>query len=198
LLVSSRFNDPGVLEGLILGALNHLLEQAAWARRQLSGFAGRRARFEMPPWKLAFRVDEQGRLAPADDQAVDVTVVLPAGTPLVALQGMDRAMAAAHVTGNAEFATALSFVLKNLRWDAEEDLSKLVGDIAAHRMVGVSARLTLWQKQAARDFAENVAEYLGEEADLLVRARDLSTFRAELAEFSRRVELLEARVGALR
>lgn len=198
MLVSSRFNDPGVLEGLILGALNHLLEQAAWARRQLSGFAGRRARFEMPPWKLAFRVDEQGRLAPADDQAVDVTVVLPAGTPLVALQGMDRAMAAAHVTGNAEFATALSFVLKNLRWDAEEDLSKLVGDIAAHRMVGVSARLTLWQKQAARDFAENVAEYLGEEADLLVRARDLSTFRAELAEFSRRVELLEARVGALR
>lgn len=196
--VFSRFNDPGVLEGLILGALNHLLEQAAWARRQLSGFAGRRARFEMPPWKLAFRVDEQGRLAPADDQAVDVTVVLPAGTPLVALQGMDRAMAAAHVTGNAEFATALSFVLKNLRWDAEEDLSKLVGDIAAHRMVGVSARLTLWQKQAARDFAENVAEYLGEEADLLVRARDLSTFRAELAEFSRRVELLEARVGALR
>lgn len=187
-----------MLEGLILGALNHLLGQAAWARRQLSGFAGRRARFEMPPWQLAFRVDEQGRLAPTDDQAVDVTVVLPAGTPLVALQGMDRAMAAAHVTGNAEFATALSFVLKNLRWDAEEDLSKLVGDIAAHRMVGVSARLTLWQKQAARDFAENVAEYLGEEADLLVRARDLSTFRAELAEFSRRVELLEARVGALR
>lgn len=186
-----------MLEGLILGALNHLLGQADWARRQLSGFTGRRARFEMPPWRLAFRIGERGRLELADDQEVDVTVVLPADTPLVALRGMDRAMAAAHVTGNAEFATALSFVLKNLRWDAEEDLSKLVGDIAAHRLVGVSSRLTSWQQRAARDFAENVAEYLGEEADLLVRARDLTTFRAELAEFNCRIELLEARVGSL-
>ena len=195
---SSRFNDPGVLEGLILGALNHLLGQAAWARRQLGGFAGRYARFDMPPWRLAFRIGEDGRLELADGQEVDVTVALPADTPLVALQGIDRAMAAAHVTGNAEFATALSFVLKNLRWDAEEDLSKLVGDVAAHRIVGVSSRLTLWQKQAARNFAENVAEYLGEESDLVVHARDLSTFRAELAEFNRRIEQLEIRAGSLR
>ena len=50
-----------MLESLILGALNHLLGQAGWARRQLSGFAGRRARFEMPPWRLAFRIGESGR-----------------------------------------------------------------------------------------------------------------------------------------
>ena len=186
-----------MLESLILGALNHLLGQAGWARRQLSGFAGRRARFEMPPWRLAFRIGESGRLEPVGDQEVDVTVVLPADTPLVALQGIDRAMAAAHVTGNAEFATALSFVLKNLRWDAEEDLSKLVGDIAAHRMVGVSSRLTLWQKQAARNLAENVAEYLGEESELLVHARDLTIFCAELAEFNCRIEQLEARARSL-
>lgn len=187
-----------MLEGLILGALNHLLGQAGWARRQLGGFTGRRARFVMPPWQLAFRIGERGRLELADDQGVDVTVTLPADTPLVALQGIDRAMAAAHVTGNAEFATALSFVLKNLRWDVEEDLSKLVGDIAAHRMVGVSSRLTLWQKQAARNFAETLAEYLGEESDLLIHARDLTTFRTEVAEFTCRIEQLGARARSLR
>ncbi|MBK6677256.1 MAG: hypothetical protein IPG52_10640 [Rhodocyclaceae bacterium] len=198
---SSKYSNPagpGVIEGLVLGALNHLLGQAAWARRQLGGFAGRHARFDMPPWRLAFRIGPEGRVEATTGEAVDVTVTLPADTPLVALGGLDRAMAAAHVTGNAEFATTLSFVLKNLRWDAEEDLSKLVGDIAAQRIVGVSSRLTSWQRQAARNLAENVAEYWGNESALLVNTREMSIFRAELAEFNRRIEQLEIRAGSLR
>jgi ubiquinone biosynthesis protein UbiJ len=186
-----------VIEGLILGALNHLLGQAGWARQQLRGFAGRHARFDMPPWRLAFQIGADGLFEPTAEEDVDVTVTLPAETPLIALQGIDRAMSAVHVTGNAEFATALSFVLKNLRWDAEEDLSRLVGDIAAHRIVGVSSRLASWQKQAAHNFTENVAEYLGEESGLLTPVRNLSIFRAELAEFTRRLDQLEARARAL-
>jgi ubiquinone biosynthesis accessory factor UbiJ len=186
-----------VIDGLILGALNHLLGQSAWARRQLQPFAGRQARFDMPPWQLAFAVTAEGLFESVGEGDIDVTVTLPAETPLVALQGMDRAMAAAHVTGNAEFATALSFVLKNLRWDAEEDLSRLVGDIAARRLVGVSSRLTLWQKEAARNAAENLAEYLAEEARLLVPSREFATFREELADFASRIERLEARATAL-
>lgn len=186
-----------MIEKVVLGALNHLLGQAAWARQQLRPFAGRQARFDMPPWQLAFAVTAGGLFEPVGEGEIDVTVTLPADTPLVALQGIDRAMAGAHVTGNAEFATALSFVLKNLRWDAEEDLSKLVGDIAAHRLVAVSSRLTLWQKQAARNVAENVAEYLGEESRLLVPARALADFRQELADFTRRIEKLETRAQTL-
>lgn len=186
-----------MIEGLILGALNHLLGQASWARQQLRGFAGRHARFDMPPWRLAFQISPDGLFEPTAESEVDVTVTLPADTPLVALQGIDRAMSAVHVTGNAEFATALSFVLKNLRWDAEEDLSRLVGDIAAHRIVGVSSRLTSWQKQAARNLAENAAEYLGEESGLATSMGDFNAFRTELAEFTRRLDQLEARARAL-
>ncbi len=183
-----------MIKGLILGAANHLLGQADWARRRLRGFAGRHARFEMPPWRLEFRIDDEGWFEPASSEAVDVTVTLPAETPLLALQGIETAMSRAHVTGNAEFATALSFVLKNLRWDAEEDLSRLVGDIAAHRIVGTASRFAAWQKEAARNLAENVAEYLGNEAGILTHRRDFSGFRDELAEFTRRLERLEARV----
>jgi ubiquinone biosynthesis accessory factor UbiJ len=182
-----------VIEGLILGALNHLLGQAEWARRQLRPFAGRQARFDMPPWQLGFAVSTEGRFEPVDEGEIDVTVTLPAETPLVALQGIDRAMAGAHVTGNAEFATALSFVLKNLRWDAEEDLSRVVGDIAAHRMVGGASRLLSWQREAAGNAVENLAEYLGEESSLLVPTRELTRFREDLADFTHRIEKLEAR-----
>lgn len=186
-----------MIEKVVLGALNHLLGQAAWARQQLQPFAGRQARFDMAPWQLALCIGADGQFEPVGEGEIDVTVTLPAETPLLALQGIDRAMAQAHVTGNAEFATALSFVLKNLRWDAEEDLSKLVGDVAAHRLAAVPPRLTLWQKNAARNLAENVAEYLGEESRLLVPARELAQFREELADFAQRIEMLEARARTL-
>lgn len=187
-----------MIEGLILGALNHLLGQAEWARRQLQSFAGRQARFDMPPWQLAFSVNGEGLFEPVGEGEIDVTVALPAETPLLALQGIDRAMAGAHVTGNAEFATALSFVLKNLRWDAEEDLSKLVGDIAAHRVVDGASRLLSWQREAMRNVVENIAEYLGEESALLVPVRELARFREDLADLNNRIEKLEARTKTLR
>jgi len=186
-----------VIQTVVLGALNHLLTQATWARRQLTPFAGRRARFEMPPWQLAFGIGDDGFFEALTEPEVDVTVTLPANGPMLALQGIDRLMATAHVTGNAEFATALSFVLKNLRWDAEEDLSKLVGDIAAHRIVGGVSAAAVWQKQATQNFAENIAEYLGEEARLLTPISELTDFRQDMADFSNRLARLETRVKVL-
>jgi ubiquinone biosynthesis accessory factor UbiJ len=187
-----------VIDGLVLGALNHLLQQNCWARQQLTPFAGRQARFDMPPWQLALAIASDGQFEPIGEGDVDVTVTLPADTPLVALQDIDRAMSGAYVTGNAEFATALSFVLKNLRWDAEEDLSKLVGDVAAHRLAAVPSRLALWQKEAARNFSENLAEYLGEEARLLVPRHELPALRADVEDLGGRIAALEARFARLR
>ena len=186
-----------MIQTVVLGALNHLLTQASWARRQLTPFAGRRARFEMPPWQLAFGVGDDGFFQALAEPEVDVTVTLPANGPMLALQGIDRLMATAHVTGNAEFATALSFVLKNLRWDAEEDLSKLVGDIAAHRIVGGVSAAAGWQKQAAQNFAENIAEYLGEEARLLTPAREFARFRDDLVDLASRLTSLDTRIKKL-
>lgn len=186
-----------MIEKLILGALNHLLRQAAWARKQLQPFAGRQARFDMPPWQLAFSINTEGLFEPVGEGEIDVIVTLPADTPIVALQGVDRAMANAHVTGNAEFATALSFVLKNLRWDAEEDLSKLVGDVVAHRVSLGAQKLDAWRQQATRNVGENIAEYLGEESGLLVSQQSLARFREELASLTQDLDRLETRVQQL-
>ena len=46
-----------------------------------------------------------------------------------------------ETTGDVEFAGEVAFLAKHLKWDVEEDLSKVVGDAAAHRMV-VRARAT--------------------------------------------------------
>ncbi|MCK9283968.1 MAG: hypothetical protein M0P39_06760 [Rhodocyclaceae bacterium] len=177
----------------LVAALNHLLGQSAWARDRLRGFAGRRARLSLPPLSLDFSIDTAGLLAAAaNDGAADVTIDLPADTPLRLLRGgSGEAMKGARIAGAADLADTLGFVLRNLRWDAEEDLSKVVGDIAAHRLVRGAEAFAGWQKDAAARLAENLAEYLSEESRLLVPRGELDAFAGDLQQLRERLERLE-------
>jgi len=183
-----------MFDAALLAGLNHMLAGANWARARLAPYAGRRACIAMPPFRLAFAVATDGGFEPADADALpDVTILLPADTPFRLPQGLDKVMAAARVEGNAEFATELSFVFRHLRWDAEEDLAGLVGDIAAHRLVAGATRLADWQRQAAGHFGENVAEYLVQETGTLVGRAEFSAFAAETARLDAALAVLEKR-----
>lgn len=102
-------------------------------------------------------------------------------------------MAGVRVEGNAEFATELSFVFRNLRWDVEEDLSRLVGDITAHRLVRGAERFATWQRQAVMNFAANLAEYLTIENPLLVSRQEFAMHRDAIARLNSELIRLEAR-----
>lgn len=181
-----------------LAALNHLLAGANWARARLTPFAGRRARFDVPPIAFGFEVTPEGQLGPQPDSGeCDVVIRLPAETPFLLPQGLDKVMAQATVEGNAEFATELSFVFRNLRWDAEEDLSKLVGDIAAHRIVQGANRFIGWQQQAATNLAANLAEYLTIEKPVLVPRDDLLALRDAIAKLDADLGRAESRLATL-
>src|ERR1035437_3613397 len=127
---SSKRTD--MLDSAALAALNHLLQSAVWARARLTPFAGRTARLKVPPLQLDLVVGDDGLFAETGSETFDVEIELPPGAPLMALGGSDEIFRKAHISGSAEFADALGFVLRNLRWDFEEDLSKGIGDIAAH------------------------------------------------------------------
>ena len=179
-------------------AINHLLGQASWAREKLAPFAGHAAQIKMPPFEAAFLINEDGCLCAASAAAeLEVSIALPAATPLLALQGKDAVMRAARIEGSAEFAEALGFVIRNLRWDAEEDLSRIVGDIAAHRIVAGSRELAAWQQQAAQNLAENLAEYFTEEQPLIARHGDIEGFSAEIDHLRDDVARLEKRLQRL-
>lgn len=188
-----------MIEGAVVAGLNHVLGQSAWARARLTPFAGRRARMSLPPWQLEFEIAGDGLLTPtAGTTAPDVVVSLPAAAPFLALQGREKALQAARVEGNAEFATELAFVLRNLRWDFEDDLSRLVGDIAAHRIAGAVGGFAAWQGQAARNLAENLVEYATEEKSVLVRKPDLTVLAAEAAALAADIERVTRRLDRFR
>lgn len=172
-----------LLVSVFIGGLNHLLESAAWARARLVPHAGRSACIELPPLSLSFILTADGRVAAQPDtMPADVRILLPAGAPWRMLDGLDKLLAVARVEGNAELATELSFVFRHLRWDVEEDLSRMVGDVAAHRLTEAGGRFIDWQKQTAGNLARNLADYLSMEVGWLVTRGEWETFRVELAQ----------------
>ncbi|MFA7268501.1 MAG: ubiquinone biosynthesis protein [Sterolibacterium sp.] len=186
-----------MLDRAALLALNHLLQGASWARARLAPFAGKSVRLSLPPLQLELSVNAEGLFEQADPQRFDVDITLPADTPLLALRGWDATLKATHISGSAEFADALGFVLRNLRWDFEEDLSQHVGDIAAHRIAGLFSSFTSWQRQAGRNLAENIAEYLTEENPTLAKPEVVETFSKEVGQLRDDLRQLEQRVANL-
>jgi len=177
---------------------NHVLEPAPWAREKLSAHAGKTALFDVFPARLAITVAAGGRLQPAPPEALPaVTIRLTHLTMLEILGNGEEAWRKAEIVGDTDFAAVISVVASNLRWDVEEDLSRVVGDIAAHRMAQAGRAAAAWPKQAARSMAENAAEYLTEEKAVLVTPLRAAEFMREVDELRDAVERLDKRIERL-
>ncbi len=105
-----------------------------------------------------------------------------------------------QISGDAELAGKFQELLGLLRPDVEEELSAVLGDVAAHRLAGFVRAGSRWGRQAAETGLANVAEYLGHErADLVPRAegeqflRGVDALREDLDRLQARVELLQRR-----
>ncbi len=96
-----------------------------------------------------------------------------------------------------EFAQEISFLARNLDWDVEEDLSRVVGDVAAHRMVGAAREAASWGREASLRLAQGAAEYWTEEAPLIASRVKVESFVREVAELRDAAERLEKRIERL-
>lgn len=188
-----------MIDRLFLSATNHLLARSEWARRRLMPHAGRTAHLDVAPLALDFSVANDGFLAEwhSAEMPPDVRLTLPAAElPGLLTDGSASLMRHVRIEGSAEFADALGFVFRNLRWDVEEDLSRMVGDILAHRMVSTGKALATAQRQAVSNTAGNIAEYLTEQS-LLVRREALAAFSRELIELRDALGRTEKRIARL-
>ncbi len=187
-----------MLAGAFCQFVNHLLEPAAWARESLAPHAGKVAVVEMFPARLAFAVNAAGLLQAAASGAVaDAEIRLTHVTALQILTQGESAWRQADVRGDTEFAASLARVAANLPWDFEEDLSRLFGDVAAHRLAETGRSVASWPKQAAQSLAGNVAEFLTEEKHLLVTPLRAAEFVREIDDLRDAVERLDKRVARL-
>ncbi len=186
--------------------INHLLRGASWAREELKRFAGRTARFEVAPFARSLTVRETGEIAMAAADAIPaVTLRLTPGLMLRLAARDETAWREVGIAGDADFAAAINRLARELRWDIEEDLSRVFGDIAAHRMAESGRTFRRWGEQALENTGRSFAEYWTEERPLIAGARDLEAFnrdvgelRDDVARFEKRLEQHSNRQGAKR
>lgn len=186
-----------MLDLALLQAFNHLLAAAPWARGKLAPFAGRRARLVLGPLPLEFRIAPDGSFESLGTGEPSVEIALPATAPFALFEGRESLMRGAQITGAADFAEALGFVLRNLEWDAEEDLSRVVGDIAAHRLAKTLRDIAGAQAEAARRLAGNVEEYLRYERPAGIGRAEMTAFAAEIDVLRRDIDAPEQRLASL-
>ena len=91
----------------------------------------------------------------------------------------------------------MSDLSKQLRWDPEDALARVVGDIAALRLVGGARAAAGGARTAGLRLAENVSEYLSEESGMLASRPALEQWRLDLAELNARADALARSATAL-
>ena len=177
--------------------LNRMLAREQWARDKLAPFAGRIARFDAAPFALTLQVASDGTFAVADSGDPAVTIGVALSSLPLALVDPRAAMKDVRLSGDAEFAQALAFVLQNLRPEPEEELSRFIGDAAAQRLVGfMRASASQW-KQIAEGMLDNTAHYVVTENPIVVGRDDLETFNQDVNRLRDAVARIEKRIDRL-
>lgn len=189
------------LDALAGAPLNHLLRTNAWARESLKPHAGKTVCLRCAPFAASLTVLDNGEVAgAAPDAAPAATLTLTPGLLLRIASGDDGAWRDIAVEGDSGLINAVNHLWRHLRWDTEEDLSKLFGDVVAHRMTASAQTFSRWARISGDNLARTAAEYWTEEQPLVASKAELSRFvadvdvlRDDLARLEKRVQRLPAR-----
>lgn len=142
--------------------------------------------------------DELELIGHADDPDVVITGSLLTLTGLAALPGEAAIRSGSlELTGNTETAQAFQQLMAYGRPNLEEELSGLVGDVAAQGIGDVARNIGRWGRDAHATIEQNVTEYLQEESRALPSRYEVEKFRDRVNILRDDVDRLEAKLQRL-
>lgn len=185
-----------MLASVSLAPFNHFLPSKSWAGKRLQPYVGKTVRLCISSFfNIVLTVQTSGELSAAMSSAtVDTTITLTPGLLLRLLAHDEEAYRKISISGDSVFAEELLCISKNLHWDVEQDLSRIMGDILAHRVVRISKDLKQWHNKTIRNLSETLVEYWMEEQPLLAKSVRVHEFISEVGALKDDVEQLEKRV----
>ncbi len=179
--------------------LNHVLAQNAWALQRLAPLAGKTFAvhaFPLPTLRFTIQADGSVREA-APDAVADATLGATPDALLRYFTVEPRDPRLIRIGGDAAFGAEIGHVLAHIAWEAEEDLSRLFGDVIAHRLAGFARGWWEWRKDAVLSLATAATEYFTEERPLIAKRAHIEAFAREVGEIQAAVDQLEARIARL-
>ncbi|MGC8507752.1 MAG: ubiquinone biosynthesis accessory factor UbiJ [Thiomonas sp.] len=199
------------LQSLVSPAINHLLTTDPHAQGRLRAHAGKTLVFSALGMDLPFEISPDGLLRTPQDSAMatddahlHITLDMDALRDALARRA-PLSLSGARVRGDAELAQTLSWLMAHVRWDAEDDLAQLIGDIPAHRLAQAGQAAATQGRQAwergharARDWFATRPRALVSRSELTQQQDAVRDLRDRTARLEKRIALLRKQIGANR
>ena len=145
--ISARFQPPAWVvdeaqQRLVL-FLNHVLMQEKEAQDRLARKKGSVLHVRWGLFEMDLLITPAGLVDRAPPAAKpDLLVSVTADSPFTLVQSVLAGKSPpVKIEGDVQLAAELGWLAENLRWDAEEDLSRVLGDIPAHALADAGRRL---------------------------------------------------------
>ncbi len=182
--------------------LNRNIAASSTARALCARLNGKSMRVQLSGLPMEFVLRAEGeylRLSNDDKVTADARV---SGSPLGMLslasqQARTTSGSSVHIEGDAEIAHNFSELLKLAKPDLEEELSRVVGDVAAHQLGNTVRSLLGFGRRVGDTFLQNAGEYLSEEGRDVPSRTEAEEFNREVDTLRDDVERFEARLNAL-
>lgn len=132
--------------------LNHILSQEKEATSRLARQKGRIVHMQWRFFAMEIVATPAGLLDRAPNGAKpDLVLAVTEESPLALAQAALRGdKPSVRIEGDVQLAAEVNWLVDHVRWDMEEDLSKVIGDAPAHAL-----------GQAARGMAAALRQFLG-------------------------------------
>lgn len=119
--------------------LNHVLMHEREAMERLVRQKGRVARVQWRNFNMALVVTPAGLLNLAAEGAqpdlqLEITDSNPLALAQMALRGDKPAL---RIQGDVQLAADINWLVDNVQWDVEEDMSRIIGDVPAHTLANL-------------------------------------------------------------
>ena len=198
----------GDLLHFVQRTLNRYINESSVAQDALESLNGNSMCIEVKDLGLVISLTaDDGELVVAMPDSVDATVTIR-GTVLnlFSLLGSTGAQALpkarVSLEGDAEVASGFWQLLQAARPDAEEELSRVVGDVLAHEIGKTANSLDKYGRRVLSAFQMNATEYLQEEVKQLPPRVEIDGFfsslerlRDDIERTGIRIKRLETKLG---
>jgi len=156
--IAANFQPPAwvvdeTLNRLVL-FLNHVLMSEPQACQRLARQKGQRIEIVWQAMKLQLQPTAAGLLERAAFEGFDLRLTATQESPLDIVSALARGdKPKVRIEGDVQLAAEINWLIDHVRWDAEEDLARLIGDAPAHTLA-----------QAARKAMEALRSFVAQRA----------------------------------
>ncbi len=188
-----------MLTSIAITPINHMLRGESWACSRLQSYSGKTICVQIPPlFEINLLVQASGELQNTSQlEEIDTTLCLLPGILPGILAHDENAYARIKISGDTNFANELINISKNINLNIEQDLSKIIGDIPAHRIAKTGKQVVQWHADSINNLSLALVEYWMEEQPMLAKSTYINEFVDEVKILQDDTDQLDQRIQSL-